>query len=983
MSNRLFTANSWLQANLKGPSAFDEHSSSNMDSYNVRATSGKSPIAVPDNLPPLPQSHEAIPENFLPKKYFIPGWSGGSLFSRPAVAIKKLQEELWKDALYTFKSSSHFPKTMSAAIFSEFKNLDKSSLIPEGTTGAALESIKEKINTLRKDHLLFWTEVKNPESPYAEILKYFLELYSFKVATIYLLKLKFLVSYSEATGFSYSLNHIVNPSTFINHLFTKGSSQEINCESLKVNQYSWYRPSGKIAQQLEELTKSFGEISTTQLMKLCSFRDIENSSSSLNFTSKSYSHALSHASFGKFINQLLIFFPLWCKQDKFQYPSIGKKLSNPEVLNTKFVGDHIESLGQGHWLAQEQNLYLDWSEILCPDFSSGNKIKNCFIKTSQELQFLNFLVTYSKDRRISTRDFVLQVTREKNKRSKTNMADQFSLFTSSEQQADLLYDRLVLNLTYLPKKNPHHYLLSKIQDQKDSIAADGLLLVLTNQKIFVPSQSKKVVGLLKDYKIEGIFNFEKLKGRGEVSNYVYILRKRNPFARNNDFLNMDPSSLVAAQKLDQESCFSFRCYGELTLFSKFDTLVEELFTFFSERSSQSTSIYQRGLSHELSFEFHQDAIIDGKLLSSLSEDNENITHPQFFKNLTLSCSPFDAFFSIQELQDNREKKSTKDFLGISHSSFEQSYSTVLIIDLRNSIRPQIEIASPESYLAKREEYGNAYFQYYGLTPKIKNLNLNLMREFLETDLGRQITQICLSGGPSKMKGKLKSLLLPNFFMDGQDLSALGPEKYWFFNISVEELLNTHPEQLEQKILHEFSRIAYLKDQQIWLYLSLIVHLKLTLRSALEKINDGNHKDLNFTNPLLIEALSKLHTETIYPNEEVYTELLIDHKNELECPLASVKLVEKGEDCFLELYGPEKLLIKFHAEKETLLFIQFILSQASGYPLLQILQNLEIPNHDELKSVLTEYNQVKSSLNSTYHEIQQRITRVFNKQIAQV
>jgi len=979
LSNRLFTANSWLQTNLKGPSNTGEKSLANKDSYNVQLNPQDSRILDEALLPPLPNKISA--EQFLPKKYFIPGWSGGSLFSRPAVAIKKLQEELWKDALNTFLSATHFPKTMSKAIHDEFKNSPKEIYIPETLPKAQKELARNKLEALN-DYALFWAEVRKPQSSFSPLLKLFLEVYSFKIATIYLLKLKFLVSYSEATNFSYTINHIVNPSTFINHLFTKGSSQEINCESLKMNQYSWYRPSSKIAKQLEVLTKSFTEISTTQLMKLCSYRDIKNSESSLNFNCKSYSHALSHQSFGKFLNQLLVFFPLWNQSERFQYPR-EKHLAKPEILNTRFVGDHIESLGQGHWLAQEKNLDLDWSEILCPDFSTGEKSNDTFVKTSQELQFLNFLVTYSIDRKISTREFVLKITREKYTRSKANLSAQISLFTTSEQQSDLLYDRIVLNLGQLPKKNPHHYLLSKIQEQKDSLVQDGQILVLTNQKIFVPSQSKKVMAFLKDFKMEAIFNFEKLKGRGEVTNYVYILTKRNPFQRNNDFLNIDPSTIVAAQKLEQESCFSFRWLGELTLFSKFDILVDELFHFFKERSSQSTSIYTRGLGHELSFEFHQDAIIEGKLLSSLNEDNENITHPQFFKNLTYSCSPFDAFFSIQELQENQSTRSTTDFLGIPQSNHRQHYSSVLIIDLRNPVRPQIEITSPESYLAKREEYGNAYFQYYGLTPKIKNLNLNLLREFLETDLGRQVTQICLSGGPSKMKGKLKSMLLPNFFMDGQDLAALNPEQFWFFKITEEELLNTHPQELEDKVRHELARIDYLQEQQTWLYLSLIGHFKLTLRSVLEKINDGTHKELNFTNPILIEALSSLKTYTIYPNDEVYTELKIDHKNELEEALTQLKLVENGEDCSLQLYGHEKILIEFHAEIQTLQFIQFILSQATGHPILQILQNLEIPKHDELKNVLTEFTQVKTCLHSCYQDIHHKIARSFTKNIAQV
>lgn len=959
MSKRSFTANFWLKQNpnetmLKGSVAPSRGLSYSSDS----SAKKEDPF---DFLPPIPEEKPG----FKPSQYFIPGWVGSSIFSKQALSVKKLQEKLWEDALLRLRKIENLPHSLAHAIHQEFLCSRNKLGINKSQKTEALENMQ-----------VFWKELRAENSPFKKELDAFRELYCFRVATNYLLRLKFLITFSRACNFTYSRSHIINPSTFSQQLFKKGSSKEISCEAFKINQYSWYQPTSSLATELEKLTRNIHKLSITQLMKLCSFRSFNKSKHSLNFDDRSYSHALSHRAFGQFVNQLMVFFPLWQKQENFNYP-LPHKVDNPEILNTRFVGDHMESLGQSHWLAQEANMSFKWSEILCPEFASNSASSETFIKLGQELQFLTFLVNYAQKQGLDARSLVKRVTEEKYRKSFHRKQSQFNLFN----QKELAYDRIILNVGRLPKKNPHHFLLQKIQEQKDILFENGILVVLSNQKLFVPSQSKKLEVLLKDFKVEATFNFEKLKAKGEITNFVYILSKRDPFKRNSSPFQLDPMSLTKQRKEEGESCFTFRVSGELTQFVRFEGLVKELFEFFKSRSSFTVSMLHKPIDPLLNLEFHQDAIIEGKLLSSLSKNKENITHPQFFKNLTRRCVPLEKFFNLTEASQCSRGQVTNNFLGVSSSYGQGKY--LLIVDLRDSLQPLLEVCSADSYASKKQEYGEAYFHYYYMTPKISHLNLNLLREYFDSPLGIQIIQMCLSGGAAKLKGKIRALLVPQFFGEGHDLNGSDFEKSPFLTLNKENLRLMKPADITQMVKGEIERLKTFHELNPWAYLSLLSHAKVIFKGILETEGSTEKSQKAFQNPVIKEELVKLETVSVYPNEEVFTELLIENKQDLERPLTRMTLKSENSNNVLELFHGDECLIRFHAELELLQFIEFILEQASGYPLLGILQNLQVPSLGDLKSILENFSGVKDALELSYKDVTTTLQTSLIKSLTQL
>ena len=954
MSNRSFMANSWLTNDSKKNITSANSRSNNPNSYNFNTEGILQSQAL--QVPPVPLKNE----DFVPSRYFIPGWSGNSLFSKNAIAVKKIQEQLWEDALKKFRNAENLPPSLLNTIFNEFLGF----INPKGTV--------HEINI--NSHSLFWSEMKNPESKHRNLLDRFSELYSFRVATNYLCRLKFLVTYSKAIGIDFKKADLINPSSFSQRLFRKGSSSEIHCQAFKINQYSWYRPHEKYIQRLENLTKFFHEISITQMMKVCSFREFQSSTRSMEFNEMGYSHALSHKAVGKFLNSLLVFFPLWNKQENFKFPT-KEGYSNPKILNTKFVGDHIESLGQSHWLAQEENLKLPLSEIICSEFASEEPGAELFIKLIQELHFLTFLVSYSINKNLRPKEILSKITRERFNTIKNQSGSQFNLFANKE----ISYDRCILNASNLPKKNPHHHLITKIISHKGNLNNGAYLIVLSNQKIFVPSQSKKVQDLLVTFKVEAAINLEKLKGKGEVSNYVYILKKRGLTTKSSALYHLPPSSGSSVEIQKQETCYTFRYQGDLKQFSQFDLLVEDMMNFFTNRSSFTTSIYQKNINDSLHFEFHQDAIIDGKLLSSLSHEQDKITHPQFFKNLTKGCTPLESFFSIVDLDNNDENNLTNTLLGISASASNFNHQ-ILIVNLTSPVRPEIEICSQAAIKAKKEEYGVAYYQYFKIIPKITHINYNLLKEFFESSIGNQIIQICLSGGMTKVKGKLKGLLIPNFFKGGFEIQNSIFHSSYFAKVDKKQLLEEDPSILDEKFEKELNSLQAIKSESIWGYLSLLTHLKIQLKMATEQLSETSNQELAFNNPLICKELANLKTQKVYPNDEIFTEILIDQKEDMDKPITQ-GLISDDDLPNLKVFHQDTCLLKFYADKEVLIFINFILNKAAGHSLLTVLQNMSVPKSEDLKNILKNHQNLTQALFKVSKRIDDLLKSEITKEIA--
>ena len=503
-----------------------------------------------------------------------------------------------------------------------------------------------------------------------------------------------------------------------------------------------------------------------------------------------------------------------------------------------------------------------------------------YIGFCQELQYLTFLVKFAKHHNYPVKAFLCSVMKSKYNATETDVNGQISLFSkSNDLKKPLSYGRLVLSLTDLPKKNPHHYLIQNILNHTSSLSPQGYLYVLTNQQIFVPSRSQKVAQLLnKGLKIVAFFNFGELIGKGEVPHYIYVLKKRKTLPASKT------SPIIPCDLSKQDSCLSFRFTGKLSIFKKFETLVSELDAFFQKKHPHSTPLYGKQLENQLNFEFHRDAIIDGKLLSSISKDQHNITHPSFFKSLTKNCTPLENFFTIENInhEDNQDNKFTSHFLGIDFKK-NNVFSHVLIVDHRNPNFASLEIVTFEAYKGKRERYGIAFYQYFGLTPKIPNLNINLLREFFSTDLGTQIIQFSLSGGHTKIKSKLNALLIPEFFAHHDDFDARLRPRLEIFKLSPDHILSSHPDSLKEQI---DQGLEILREHALispWMGLSLINHFKFNLMQVIEKIGSGSY-GTNYNNPLILRPLLALQTHPVYPNEDIYLDFgELKSKEELQAP----------------------------------------------------------------------------------------------------
>ncbi|MCR9205349.1 MAG: hypothetical protein NXH75_12270, partial [Halobacteriovoraceae bacterium] len=284
--------------------------------------------------------------------------------------------------------------------------------------------------------------------------------------------------------------------------------------------------------------------------------------------------------------------------------------------------------------------------------------------------------------------------------------------------------------------------------------------------------------------------------------------------------------------------------------------------------------------------------------------------------------------------------------------------------------------------AKQEEYGEAYYFYYKIIPKVSHINFNLLREFFDSSLGKQIIQICLSGGSTKLKGKLRSLLIPRFFGEGFDLQNTEFADSPFLNVDKSSLLREHPQSLKKMIAVEVERLDSLKRESIWGYLSILAHLKINLKMATEELNEDQSENLAFDNPLICKELMNLKTFSVYPNDEVFTEILIDQKNDLDKAVTRSVLCQE-DTAHLKIYNEDICLLKFHADLEILHFIDFIIQKAKGHSFLRILQNLTIPKAEELKTILGQYDEVRQTLNSSFDYLNDLLKREITKEIAQV
>ena len=96
---------------------------------------------------------------------------------------------------------------------------------------------------------------------------------SFRIAVIYLLKIRFLKEICELSDFKLETKHIFNPSALFTTLLPNSNNFKSKIYAFKGNAYSWYRPNPKIIDDLLMTLPCFSEISQTELVKIFRVED--------------------------------------------------------------------------------------------------------------------------------------------------------------------------------------------------------------------------------------------------------------------------------------------------------------------------------------------------------------------------------------------------------------------------------------------------------------------------------------------------------------------------------------------------------------------------------------------------------------------------------------------------------------------------------------------------------------------------------------
>lgn len=909
---------------------------------------------------------DSITENhkFDPSQFFIPGWKGEGLITAHGLTIKSILNNLTIDATSLFKKLCTSTNSMKKQTHEEFlafaqwSNLDKSQFLQPSD---------------------FWFHFQDQSSPYQAQIQEFIRIFCFRAVAIYLFRIKFLLELSKELRIEINEDNLFNPLSFLGRIFKKNSSTELLCESLQINQYSWYRPTYEYRDSILKIQDAFSNVTLTELIKLLSTPKEYQI-----YSIKNYSHALSHLSFGQFINHLIIKFPKWLNADEDLYnkrpiPMQNKTCLLPNTINTLFEGHHVSSLALSHWLAQEGNLQGEqWDNIICPNFKGNEFIDGTFLKICQELQFLSFLTKVAIIQGHEVVPFICKIMKDRNTPSATDAHEQISLLDLALTMDSHSYSRIILNLLDQPKTNPHHHLVTQILAKKNSLKKDGVLFVLTNQKLFVPSHSERVELLLKDFKLQANINLDELKGKGEIPHYIYIFTKRE------NSHQMSPH-LFKINRSEKESCHTFQLKGNLSRFNIFHFFNEEFTNFIKTKKPNQTPIYYNELEEKLLFEFHTDAIIEGKLVSSsANKDLGQHAHPAFFKNLTKTSVPLDTFFHIEMInpnQDNFERSFASEMLGVK-SGLNKQYQLLLMVNQSNPHHIALELVPIESLKAKVEENGTAYFNYFGLSPKHSSINLNVFREYFNSPIGNQIIQMQLSDGPSKLKGKLRSLLIPGFFAKTQFLPSEFLPAFNFIESDINLLLKLDPTTSNQRMGIVEENVIKLKSQYPWHILGLLSHFKLNLKNSISEIDENKVDNAHFSNPIIANELVKLKNYAVYPkNDDVYINFETKNPQELKQTLNEIVIKSEDGNHFLTLRSMGKDIISLYSTENMVQFLKYILQNAVGYKISDILVGLKVPSASELDEVLAKFSIIKDNKIDLLKRTEALINQIFQDQIS--
>ncbi len=928
MRKRNFAASSWLQKN-----AIDK-------ALSTIQTRPEEPGVLP--------SFESINGSVLnetsnskfPIKNLDLEWLSENLNSKSGYVFTQSLNELSKEVQFYISNNQNLLLILKDSLYNEFL-----SYCDQKALNITLNNSDE-----------FLSHIKNlKQSKYIEQLTKFLGTYSFKVASFYLLKLRLLRVITLQDREAILPSELLSVNNLFLKYFKKNSSVEFKSSFLKSNLYSWYSPSNKV---LSSLTQYFN---TCEKLSLHEILNILNSK--LEYKSLE-SQAISHKNFGLLLNSILINFTDWLdnKQSK-------KKENELNILSTKFIGDNLEELSHAFWQAQYNNSYFKWDDLLCPLFETLRK-DDFFFKLINEIEFYSFLVKISTFYSKSSKKFLSKCASDFTFNTNEDFSSQKSFVFEETLSVRPTYNRIVLSLIKQPKKNPWFYLSSKIKSTIKDLKDQGYMIVLSNQSLFVPSQKEKLKLLLNEVNIECVFNFNEVKGKGEVPSYIYVVSKKK----------------IMDQQIKRRVCYNLRFNSRLDSMISFGKLTNEMNTFFEENFDVVPPVYQRKGQGYI-FQFFQNAIINGQIIQT-DDDETRITHPSFLNNMIKSCKPFHQYFHLSslDLDDDHEDNLQANFN--LHSKFSltpESQEYVLIYNFNNEEEIYVEIISKSILNSKVQRYGKARCYYYHLVPKISNLNINLYQDYFRSTLGKQLSQFSIIGSYHKAKSKVENILVPESLSQNLNEDTELQNLLDFMVDSEANLLET----CSQKLLQRYQQAKtffdlYLNSQKGAGILAYLSYFRKTLLNIDTKISilETDISKFDFSNPLLKEKLLSFELMNIYPsNNEVYISFYGENHKDIFKTFTKSIVTFDGHKSKVDIFSDDSLIISIHSEKYIGAFINFCLKNVKNIKISDLIKSLKVPSNEALKDLSCQFLNKKSDFQDLFKDVEEIMNSIFRKLVS--
>lgn len=913
--------------------------------------SNKFPSFLNRRRPVRAQVESAVAQGFCPASFLVPGWTGSSLSTASSNRYVKVLEELREDVRERL-ATMEFNRSLKLGIYQEFLSYAQN----KGLHTPGLEEVAG-----------LWQALKLPSDQRPAELNTFLDLYCSRVAVITLFKLRFIRVLGKNAGIETGAKAAHNSNHWLSQVFKVGTKTELKANIMENSVFSWYRPDDHMPLGLVNWMSDNSDLCITELIKHTSPFVQESSG-------RVFSHALSHINFGLFLNSLLINFPLWMETCD---PATSKKfhtLDELEIISCKYSGEFLESLAHSHWLGQENNKDMKWDQILCPDFKGKEFEAGPFMKLLNELQFLTFLAEVAELQGNGPVDFIAKImsghyqNRKGTKPSRLGLGGFEGSFVSST------YDRVVLNLTQLPKNNPYHWIMGQIDHEKDNLKPGATMFVMTSKSLFAPSQKERLAQILENLELKAVFEMEQLKGKGELGSWLYVFRRRSA--------SVDLHASTQRVTNHREGIAWFRFTAEMNSFQDFSEITEVMRTFYLSHLGDMPALWQHEGANGLRLEFFQDALIDGHLIHSAHEDQSRITHPRFFHNLLSTSVPLDSVFDLRQI--NPEEWSAPGAQGLGLAQRREG-ATFLVVDFRDASGVQAELFPTDTFRSVYYDRGASLCHYFLVAPRLQGMDPNILRKYFASPVGRQLLGLTFAGG-TKVKGQLGKMLVPKWFLRGEFLpESLGPALD-LFRWNSDKLNATHPEELNARF-RQFKQISStLFPRYACDVMGALVSFERALGQMVETMDDPRMgTQINFLNPLIQKPLSQLKTSSVFPRHpDIFTDYIPGVSSEdLSLPLCKTELRMQVEGdlktYFLEVFNSQRPVLRLHSEEEMLLLAQFILNSAQGVELGRILKALQLPALAELKDIVGHTIQQRRTFSDLSVQAQQFMDECFRLQ----